>query len=119
MSNKITIEQAKEQISEGFSSIFSKDDVLHLLDCISTKKENLITKEMLVTFISGYVETQVEQLDSQDILDFDTAQFELNNGCELSLTCIDIDNRDLRINILGDIDDSVDYFLNHTLPELI
>jgi hypothetical protein len=118
MSNKITIEQAKGQISEGFSSIFSKDDVLHLLDCIAIEKENVITKEMLVNFISGYVESQVEQLDAQDILDFSSAQFELN-GCELCLEDVDVDTRDLRSNILGDIDDSVDYFLNSTLPQLI
>lgn len=36
MQNKISIAQAKQQISEGFSSIYSKDDVLHLLDCINT-----------------------------------------------------------------------------------
>ena len=34
--NKITIEEAIKQISEGFSSIYSKDDVLHLLSVLET-----------------------------------------------------------------------------------
>ena len=32
--NKITIEQAKQQLTEGFSSILTREDVLHLLDCL-------------------------------------------------------------------------------------
>ena len=39
MNNKITLEQAKQQISEGFSSIYSKDDVLHLLSVIEVNDE--------------------------------------------------------------------------------
>ena len=42
MNNKITIEQAKQQISEGFSSIYSKDDVLHLLSVIEVNDETNI-----------------------------------------------------------------------------
>ena len=39
MNNKITIEEAIKQISEGFSSIYSKDDVLHLLSVIEVNDE--------------------------------------------------------------------------------
>ena len=112
MSNKITIEQAKEQISEGFSSIFSKDDVLNLLDCLEPNNQNPITKELLVTFISEYVENQVDQLDSQDILDLSMAEFSLN-GNEICLDSVSIDARDLRRNILGEIDEYVDHFLKY------
>ena len=47
MENKITIEQATKQISEGFSSIFSKDDVLHLLSVLETGSEFEITDDMV------------------------------------------------------------------------
>ena len=47
MQNKITIEQAKQQISEGFSSIFSKDDVLHLLSVLETSSGFEITDDMV------------------------------------------------------------------------
>ena len=47
MENKITIEQAIKQISEGFSSIYSKDDVLHLLSVLETSDSFEITDEMV------------------------------------------------------------------------
>ena len=47
MNNKITIEQATKQISEGFSSIYSKDDVLHLLSVLETGGGIEITDDMV------------------------------------------------------------------------
>jgi hypothetical protein len=47
MNNKITIEQATKQISEGFSSIYSKDDVLHLLSVLETGDGFEITDDMV------------------------------------------------------------------------
>jgi hypothetical protein len=49
MNNKITIEQATKQISEGFSSIYSKDDVLHLLSVLETGGGIEITDDMVST----------------------------------------------------------------------
>jgi len=104
-----TIEEVTALVNGSFSSVFTKQDVLDLIQSIEVKKENLITKEMLVDFVSEYIETQVERLDAGDILDLSTAEFDLN-GCELSLESVDIDTRDLTRNILGEIDDAVDTF---------
>ena len=49
MSNKITIEQAKKQISEGFSSIYSKDDVLHLLSVLEVENADIEFSEDEIT----------------------------------------------------------------------
>jgi len=111
---KVSIEQAVVKVNECMSSVFTKNDVLNLLQSIEMKKENLVTKEMLVTFVTDYVETQVERLDAGDILDLSTAEFDLN-GCELSLESVDIDTRDFTRNILGEIDEAVDTFLNYDL----
>jgi len=111
---KVSIEQAVVKVNECMSSVFTKEDVLNLLQSIEMKKENLVTKEMLVTFVTDYVETQVEQLDAGDILDLSSAEFDLN-GNEITLENVDIDTRDFTRNILGDIDESVDTFLNYDL----
>jgi septum formation inhibitor-activating ATPase MinD len=111
---KVSIEQAVVKVNECMSSVFTKNDVLNLLQSIEMKKENLVTKEMLVTFITDYVETQVERLDAGDILDLSSAEFELN-GNEITLESVDIDTRDFTRNILGDIDEAVDTFLNYDL----
>ena len=111
---KVSIEQAVVKVNECMSSVFTKEDVLNLLQSIEMKKENLVTKEMLVTFVTDYVENQVERLDAGDILDLSSAEFELN-GNEITLENVDIDTRDLTRNILGEIDDAVDTFLNYDL----
>jgi len=111
---KVSIEQAVVKVNECMSSVFTKNDVLNLLQSIEMKKENLVTKEMLVTFVTDYVETQVERLDAGDILDLSSAEFELN-GNEITLESVDIDTRDFTRNILGEIEESVDTFLNYDL----
>jgi len=106
-----TTEEVIYIVNNNYSSVFSKQDVLDLIQSIEVKKENPITKEMLVDFVTEYITTQAEQLEAQDIVDFSSAQFDLN-GCELSLEDVDIDSDDLRRNMLGEIDDAVDTFLN-------
>jgi hypothetical protein len=105
-----TIQEVTALVNGNFSSVFTKQDVLDLIQSIEVKKENPITREMLVDFVSEYIETQVNQLEAQDIVDFSSAQFDLN-GCELSLEDVDIDSDDLRRNMLGEIDDAVNHFL--------
>jgi hypothetical protein len=111
---KVSIEQAVTNVNECMSSIFTKNDVLNLLQSIEMKKENLVTKEMLVTFVTDYVEKQVEQLETQDILDLSSAEFCLS-GNEIELDNVEIDISDLTRNILGEIDEAVDTFLNYDL----
>ena len=114
---KVSIDQTITNVNECMSSVFTKEDVVNLLRNLEVKS-NKLSKSELVDFVKSYVETQVEQLDAGDILDLSSAEFGLY-GNEITLESVDIDNSDLRRNILSDIDDSVNYFLNHTLPELI
>jgi len=111
---KVSIEQAVVKVNECMSSVFTKEDVLNLLQSIEMKKENLVTKEMLVEFVKEYITTQVEQLDARDFFDLSSAEFELN-GNEITLENVDVDTRDFTRNILGDIDEAVDTFLNYDL----
>jgi hypothetical protein len=107
---KVSIDQAITNVNECMSSVFTKEDVVNLLRNLEVKS-NKLSKSELVDFVKSYVETQVEQLDAGDILDFDTTQFELN-GNEIFLENVDVDTRELTRNILGEIDKSVDTFLN-------
>ena len=109
-----TTEEVIYIVNNNYSSVFSKQDVLDLIQSIEVKKENPITKGMLVDFVTEYITTQLEQLESQDIVDFSSAQFDLN-GCEISLEDVDVDHDDLRRNLLGEIDDAADTFLNYDL----
>ena len=107
---KVSIDQAITNVNECMSSVFTKEDVVNLLRNLEVKS-NKLSKLDLVDFVTSYVETQVEQLDAGDILDLSSAEFDLN-GNEITLESVDIDTRDLTRNILGEINESVDTFLN-------
>ena len=84
MNNKITIEQATKQISEGFSSIYSKDDVLHLLSVLETNGEFEITDDM-VSELSVNIADSL-QSEGANIVD----DYELSMSCkEVELDSID------------------------------
>ena len=84
MQNKITIEEATKQISEGFSSIYSKDDVLHLLSVLETSDSFEITDEM-VNEISGEIADSL-QSEGNNLVD----DYELTlNYKEIELESID------------------------------
>ena len=94
MNNKITIEQAVKQINEGFSSIYSKDDVLNLLSVIETETSNNqfeITDEM-VRELSSNIAEAIES-EGTDIVD----DYELSMNCkEVELDSIDLNEGRIR-----------------------
>ena len=59
MNNKITIEEATKQISEGFSSIYSKDDVLHLLSVIEVNDEDIEFDESEIRDLSADIANDI------------------------------------------------------------
>jgi hypothetical protein len=105
---KVTVEQAIGNVRECISSVFTKEDVINLLQSLELKSN--ITKSCLVEFITDYVEKQVNELDCQDIIDHRSVEFSLQ-GNEICLENVEVDSDDLSRNILGEIDDSVDTFL--------
>jgi len=109
-----TIEQVVELVKGNYSSVFSKEDVLNLIQSIEVKKENPVTKESLVKFVTEYIETQIDQLNSEDIIDQYSAEFRLD-GNEIQLDDINLDKDQLNRELLGEVDDAVDTFLNYDL----
>jgi hypothetical protein len=109
---KVSIEQAVVNVNECMSSVFTKNDVLNLLQSIEMKTS--FDKESIISFVERYVEDQVEQLEAQDILDFSSAEFCLN-GNEIELDNIEIDISDLTKNIMGGIDEAVNLLLKYHL----
>ena len=103
MENKITIEQATKQISEGFSSIFSKDDVLHLLSVLETGSEFEITDEMVKTLSEDIAEAL--ENEGTDIVD----DYELTmNYREVELDSIDLNESKIRAAVKDAIETYID-----------
>jgi len=109
-----TIEEVVELVKGNYSSVFSKEDVLNLIQSIEVAKEPNVTKESLVNFITEYIENEIERLDSDDVVDTHSVEFCLN-GNEIGIDSINIDSDQLSRELLGGIDDAVDMFLKNDL----
>lgn len=102
--NKITIEAAKQQIAEGFSSIMTREDVLHLLDCLEvTEGKFEITDEMVNELSSDIAETLSSE--GTDIVD----DYELTmNYREVELDSIDLNEGKIKSAVRDAIETYID-----------
>jgi hypothetical protein len=70
------------------SSIFSKDDVVRLIEGID--EELGLTPDQIEKVLNEFENTLDYQANQNRLVDFDSAEFELN-GSEISLENVDID----------------------------
>lgn len=80
----MSIEEVKKQVTESRGSLFTKDDVLSLLDDISETGNVSVEKlKDIRTEIIKTIAAQIENLDENRIVDTDNARFEISNGNEI------------------------------------
>lgn len=101
--NKITIEEAIKQINEGFSSIYSKDDVLHLLSVIEVENTNIEFDEDVIHSLSADIANELTDA-GQDIVD----DYELSmNSKEVELDSIDFNHN----RIQDIVEDTITHYI--------
>jgi hypothetical protein len=104
MENKITIEQAVKQISEGFSSIYSKDDVLHLLSVLETSNSEFEITDDMVSTLSSDIAEALEN-EGTDIVD----DYELSmNYREVELDSINLNEGKIKAAVKDAIETYID-----------
>lgn len=96
---KRTKNEAIEIVTNSYPSIWSKDDVLLLLNSI---EDSEINDEKLIE-LRDKIYDIIDDLDSHDIVDYDSARFDLN-GNEICLDEIDLRT----INIKNSINEVFD-----------
>jgi len=87
----ITLNEAIDGIRNSISTIFSKDDVLNLLNRIEVKVTEPEFTEHEMEELIEHVRSGLAYLDSTDIVDKDTAQFGIEDGNILVVTDIEVD----------------------------
>ena len=109
MQNKITIEEAIKQINEGFSSIYSKDDVLHLLSVLETKNDEFELNYDQINNLSVDIANELNSAGTDIIDDYELSM----NYREIELDSIGFDHR----NIRDIVDNAVTHFFNSIKTE--
>ena len=92
MSNKITIEQAKKQISEGFSSIYSKDDVLFLLGVLEVEDADIEFDEDEICDLSADIANELTDAGGDIIDDYELSM----SRREVELDSIDFSTSEIK-----------------------
>ena len=102
LASKRTVNQTIELVNNSPASLFSKDDVLNLLTSISNGNGS-ITKAM-VDDLMEQIESGINNVDSEDVVDKSTAEFSLD-GNMIELDSIEVDS--------SYIVDEVGHVVNH------
>ena len=114
-----TLQQAVASVQNAPSSIFTREDVINLLNGISTPKGGIEINRQVVKDLSNAildtVKDNARSLDSSEVCDLSTAEFSLNYN-ELSLDSVDIDTDSIAENVVNGIYDTIEEFFE-TLEE--
>jgi len=108
---KMTIEQTVAAVQNAPGSIYTREDVISLLGRIETKGGSL-TQDQIATLcelICEKVKDNADDLETEDVCDIDSAEFELN-GNEISLCSVDVYTRGIRDAVVEGIGEVVEEF---------
>jgi hypothetical protein len=127
--NKQTISQAINRVESAISSIYTKDDVLNILNSIEEQSQmptsiNCVLKSsltLLMTKTINYLKREVNDSDldnGNDYFDSESARFELS-GNEISVYSIDADWDRIKGEIEYFIDDKKEEMIEHLMQHII
>jgi hypothetical protein len=83
----LTIDEAKDLLNQGFGSIYTKDEVLSLLDRI--KKESTDIKTVLDEVYDDFV-SKIKHFDESDVMNMDDVTFSVERGTEIVIEDISV-----------------------------
>jgi len=113
---KQTFENTKTTVKNSISSIFSKDDVIAILNSLETQLQNEqpsldIDKVRFYSKLESLIDNNIDNLDSGDIIDFDSAELSLDYNNKVVIDVIDI-NSSLSSHCLDGVEDLIDEFFD-------
>ena len=112
---KQTFENTKTTVKNSISSIFSKDDVIAILNSLETQLQNEqpsldIDKVKFYSKLECLIDNNLGNLNSGDIVDFRSAELSLDYNNKVNIDRIDI-NSSLPSYCLNGVEDLIDEFL--------
>ena len=103
--------EAIKQVQECMSSVFSKEDVINLINKIDSDNNKLSVG--LAVKIKESIERELMDMDKRSLIDYGSAEFELSyNNC-IELIGVDID---LEFIMNGIIDKNISEFVEPENP---
>ena len=82
-------QEAITKVNESISSVFTKDDVIRLIEQIE-ESTNVALTETQIDEISENIKRELKRMNSDEIVDFDSVEFDIEYGNRIQLQNIDI-----------------------------
>ena len=109
---KMTIEQTVAAVQNAPGSMYTREDVISLLGKIEAPKGGGLSEDQighLIEVVVEQIKSNASDLDTDDVCDTDSAEFELN-GNEISLCSVDVYTRGIRDAVVVGIGEVVETF---------
>jgi hypothetical protein len=112
---KMTKEEAINTINTSFPSIWSREDVLQLIERIDVpeqqKLEGFVNKEKLMEKIREAVENGIDGMSNDDIVDISSCEFDVRNGNEIHIDSVGINTSDIADEVMREVEGAIDEYI--------
>jgi len=116
---KMTIEQTVAAVKNAPGSMYTREDVISLLGKIEAPKGGGLSEDQighLIEVVVEQIKSNASNLDTDDVCDTDSAEFELN-GNEISLSSIDIHEGGIADAVVEGVGDEIEAFFENLKAE--
>ena len=107
----ISLPEMIDGVKNSISSVFTKSDVLDILNRIDVKVTEVAITESEMEELIDHVRNTLGYISSDDIVDKDTAQFGIQDGSILELTDIEVDTN----YIEDEVEESIRNWFDHNV----
>ena len=107
-----SIQEAVASVQNAFPSIYTKDDVIKLLESIEITSAPKFSEEViekLIDAVTTATTRKIERLDTEDLVETGSAEFELNYN-EISLSSVDVNTGTIADEVETAVQDAINEF---------
>jgi hypothetical protein len=98
----MTKQEAISKVEQSFPSIWSREDVLSLINQIDEGNGNF-DKDKLLDKIRDAVDTAINGMSTDDIVDTSGCEFEIYNGNEIRIDSVEVNTSDIVDAVMRDV----------------
>ena len=95
-------QEAITKVNECISSVFTKDDVIRLIEQIE-EGNNVALTETQIDEISANIKRELINMNTEDIVDFDSVEFDIEYGNRIQLHNIDVNYSNIEEAVEGEL----------------
>jgi hypothetical protein len=110
----MTKQEAIATINASFPSIWSKDDVLQLINKID-EGTGSFNSEKLIDKIREAVDNAINNMSNDEVVDVSSTEFSIRNGNEIEIDSIGINTNEIVDNVMTDVVEAIEDYIEEQL----